>query len=80
MELNDLGPATEVEAAKNIGIRNPLNFPRVSAADTGASNMAHEFFLTFGDRDWYSQHRDDVRARVLALPSLAKQVTDRELW
>ena len=42
--------------------------------------MAHEFFLTSSDRDWYSQHREDVLARVLALPSLAKQVTDRELW
>jgi hypothetical protein len=42
--------------------------------------MAHEFILKFSAPDWYSQHRNDVRTRVLALPSLAKQVTERELW
>lgn len=42
--------------------------------------MAHEFVLKFEDPAWYSQHREELRTRVLALPSFEKHVSDRELW
>lgn len=42
--------------------------------------MAHEFVLRFEDPVWYSLHRDDLRVRVLTLPSFEKLVSDREIW